>query len=355
MRRHHLGIVRHLRHPLRRDERWSPRSRAGPASVSRSIRRDLDSVGTVAFSFCRPSAREAPPSRRVRHRCGSSGSSIESRSVAAIAVDDAADRQARFEAQDLRGDLRDRFIRCSVRRRDVRRHRDAGDARTDAHGGSGSSSKRRALRRRQCRSVEQREQIGPRSASATARDVDHVRAVRQLRRKRAIEFRIPRVAASAAAAQTSIGTGREGVEARRRRHSVARPSQRCCASAPAANAESPARASAARDRPMHADQPTISMPSGRDDRCVLPYTARAAALRVASNSAVRVAQHRMHDVLGHLLRHARVLEPDQRHACRQVRQRRVHRRRRHRRLKTAFIARGALANSVSSATCRDQA
>src|SRR5438874_2592946 len=98
-------------------EATSSVSMAGkPASVSRSIRPTLISVGTGDFSFCSPS--RGPTSTMVT-RCGSFIVLVK-----ACAVDDPAHRQACLESPNLGGDLSHGFF-DPRHRRDVRRHCDA--------------------------------------------------------------------------------------------------------------------------------------------------------------------------------------------------------------------------------------
>src|SRR5215468_4855867 len=94
-----------------------------PASESWSISAILVSVGTVAFSFCRPS--RGPTSTRRTWRGSFAGVPWDRviASVAAIPVDDAGDRLTILNPADLRRDLGDRFPH-QRHGRDVRRHRD---------------------------------------------------------------------------------------------------------------------------------------------------------------------------------------------------------------------------------------
>src|SRR5204863_8719519 len=81
-----------------------------PASVRRSIRPTLTSVGTTAFSFCKPSR---GATSTMRTRCGSLviASSVDRiGSEIPLGVDDAGDRQSGLEPGYLGGDLRDRLF-----------------------------------------------------------------------------------------------------------------------------------------------------------------------------------------------------------------------------------------------------
>ena len=95
-----------------------------PASARASISATFASVGTIAFSFCKPSR---GPTSTSRTALGSVAFRVmtlrDAVSVASSAIDDAGHRLPSLEPPDLPGDLRDRIFDHGHRRR-VRRQRD---------------------------------------------------------------------------------------------------------------------------------------------------------------------------------------------------------------------------------------
>src|SRR5215831_7938925 len=149
-----------------------------PASVSRSIRPTLTSVGTVPFSFCRPSR---GPTSTMRTR---RGSFIE-RSIAMLAIDHAGDRQSGFNTPYLGGDLL-HGIFDQRDGRDVRRDDDAGMMPERVLRRQRLIPEHVERRTREMSGVEEREQVVVHHQRA-ARDVDEVRSGRKERKPRVVE------------------------------------------------------------------------------------------------------------------------------------------------------------------------
>ncbi|SQC39935.1 Uncharacterised protein [Clostridium sporogenes] len=238
----------------------------------------------------------------------SPGFSLWRNSVAARVVDDAADGRAALERADLAGDLLDGF-RAQRLGRAVRRDRDAR-----------RTPERMVVRQRfvlehvergrgDLAARERVEQVGFDEMRA-ARDVDDVRAGRESREcarrqdavgvararqqvdehLRAVDARVERAVA---------GEGRDAVELLR-------------AAAVAAHRHAEGGERAGDLGAEHAE------PEDRDGEVrarmrLERLPAALALLQVVFVETAQVAQHRVRHVFDHLLRHARILEPHQRH------------------------------------------